>query len=612
MNLSFSRIGAPLAHLIIIAALGIMAYSNSMDAPFKWDSKSMVVENPIVWDTSQFFSPEKAGQYPQYSAVMRRYVGYLSFALNYRFHGLDVRGYHAVNLLIHILNALLVYLLVRLTLRTPALEGSALRERSGEVALLSGLLFVSHPVQTEAVTYVFQRFASLCAFFSLVSVTSYAGSRLTEKGAVRYLLYALSLVSLLLAMKTKENAFTVPVVIALYEGLFFRGRAWRRALVLVPLLLTMLVVPFSLAGAGEPSGVALVGGEPPPGGYGTVSRGEYLLTQQRVMATYIRLLLLPVNQNIDYDYPVYASLAEPGVLLSLAFILSLLGLSIFLVKRSWAPGPRLMGFGMLWFFVTLSVESSAVPIPMLINEYRLYLPLAGAVVALSAGAALLRGRLGRGAAGRVSAAVFLLVPMVLAMGTLERNRVWESEIGLWEDSVAKSPGKARGHYNLAVVYHKRGKIRKAAGHYKKALNIMPDVPEVHNNLGAAYLSLGIYERSIEHGLEAVRLKPILPGAHNNLGLAYAAKGMGDKAEEHYLEALKLSPDYAEAHNNLGALYGSMGRLEKAIEHLEAALALAPNSPEVNRNLGLAYGKKGLRKKAEGYLQRARELEAKKP
>jgi tetratricopeptide (TPR) repeat protein len=502
-----------------------------------------------------------------------------------------VRGYHAVNLLIHILNALLVYLLVRLTLRTPALEGSALRERSGEVALLSGLLFVSHPVQTEAVTYVFQRFASLCAFFSLVSVTSYAGSRLTEKGAVRYLLYTLSLVSLLLAMKTKENAFTVPVVIALYEGLFFRGSGLRRALVLAPLLLTMLVVPLSLAGLDRPLDEVIGGLGGVSRGYSGLSRMDYLFTEFRVLATYIRLLFLPVNQNVDYDYTLFTSALSMPVLLSMAFILATLLFSgcLLFLSRNKDAALRLVSFGMLWFFITLSVESGVIPIFMLINEYRLYLPSAGAFVALGAGISLAAGVLGERRIRAALALIAAVIVLALSVATYERNAAWRSRISLWEDAAEKSPLKLRPHVNLGLAYYNAGMVDEAISEYRAALGLAPEEEKVHLNLALAYQRKGLTDMAIEHYFSSLRLNPSSVQALNNLGLAYYEKGLLEEAVRHYKKALRLDPDSAVLHLNLGRAYLKKGLLQDAEVEFREALRLRPGLKEAVDNLRAISG-----------------------
>ncbi|MBI4824287.1 MAG: hypothetical protein HY805_08690 [Nitrospirae bacterium] len=312
-----------------------------------------------------------------------------------------------------------MYFLVVLTFRTPFLSLRGTGSRSNLIALFSSLLFVSHPIQTEAVTYIFQRLASLCAFFYLLSLVFYIKWRLgvkekspspviargdspeaisgiatpsarNDRGEIdkkiitALLLYLGSLLSAILAMKTKENAFTLPVVIMLYEFFFFKGSLGKRILYLIPFLLTMLIIPFSLIGIDKPVGEIISGVEPATRGYGEISRQDYLFTQFRVITTYIRLLFLPINQNIGYDYPVYHSFFEVQVFLSFLFLLSIFGFAVYLYVRSKSsPISRLIAFGVFWFFITLSVESSIIPLPMWINEYRVYLPSVGALVAVT-------------------------------------------------------------------------------------------------------------------------------------------------------------------------------------------------------------------------------------
>ncbi|MBI4824045.1 MAG: hypothetical protein HY805_07445 [Nitrospirae bacterium] len=115
-------VSKPIIHLCLIALIGILSYSNTFNSPFQWDEKSFIAKNPIVKDLSYFLEPSKAKGFEYYGAFKGRFIGYLTFALNYKLHGLDVTGYHVFNISIHILNAMLVYFLVALTFRTPYLS----------------------------------------------------------------------------------------------------------------------------------------------------------------------------------------------------------------------------------------------------------------------------------------------------------------------------------------------------------------------------------------------------------------------------------------------------------------------------------------------------------
>jgi hypothetical protein len=442
----FSALDKPVFHLAVIALLGLLAYSNTFDAPFTFDDFKNIGENPIIKDLNHFIEPSTAEGYHKYAALKSRYVGYLTFALNYRAHGLDVRGYHAVNLAIHIVNALLLYWLVLLTFRTPFMKDSRLKDYAGRIALFSALLFVAHPVQTQTVTYIVQRLASLATLFYLLSLALYIRFRLcgalNSKSAV---LYTLALIAAVLAMKTKETAFTLPVMVALYEFLFFGGSPRKRVLYVLPLLFTMLIIPLTLLGADRQLGEIIGGVGEATRLRAEVSRADYLFTQVRVIATYIRLMFVPVNQNLDYHYPVFHSLFNPQVFLSFVLLVLIFGIGVYLTysSRRRDAALRLTAFGIFWFFMALSVESSIIPIRDVIFEHRLYLPSAAFIPAFVVGTFYATEKLRVKKVFTVTAAICVAVAVSFAVAAYSRNAVWKSERSLWEDVLSKSPEKHR-------------------------------------------------------------------------------------------------------------------------------------------------------------------------
>ncbi len=703
-------------HILCLAFLIIIIYSNTLNAPFQWDESDFIVNNPIIKNLHYFTSPSDAKELPLYIALVNRYIGYLTFALNYRINGLSVTGYHIVNISIHIANSVLVYLFVLLTFRTPFFKGQGSRVRGQElkagsqslergsqslapcplplvpkfVAFFSAAIFAVHPLQTEAVTYVFQRFASLVTFFYLLSLVFYIKARLiasseTDSGQAgigsqftfhgsRFTFFLISFLSAVLAMKTKENAFTLPFVIALYEFCFFNsssllpldkgrmGGVTRRLLYLAPILLTLLIIPLTL--------MSLTGAHQlDPGTYGArqFSRWDYFYTQFRVIVTYLRLLFLPVNQNISYDYPVFKSFFNPPVLLSFVALAALFGLGVYLIKigsgqkkvtppnlpldkgrkiylfpplkirggegelrfTSHVSRPfsdsrpfRLMGFGILWFFITLSVESSIIPIPMLINEYRIYLPSVGMIICIVTGAFLvfspkvgaLEARLtksrcfgstshvSRPLVSRLLIVLLVLIAGVLAVATYQRNELWGDKISLWEDTVRKSSANALVHYNLGTHYQENNMPDKAIEQYLIAVRLNPDYAEAYNNLGNIYKDNNMPDKAIEQYLIAVRLKPDYADAHYNLGVIYQSLKMFDRAIEHYLIVTKLKPESVEARNNLGFTYQTLNMPDKAVEQYLVAVKLKPDSAVVHNNLGSIYQVLNMPDKAVGELQ----------
>jgi tetratricopeptide (TPR) repeat protein len=622
----------PIFHLLVISLLGLICYSNTFQASFQWDEDVMIVTNPIVKDFDYFLHPSKAKEQPEYGSFRRRYVSYLTFALNYYFHGLDVKGYHVFNVSIHILNALLVYSFVVLTLRTPYFNGSAIRENSGLIALFSGLLFVSHPVQTEAVTYIMQRFASLVAFFYLLSITLYVMWRLsTSRKSIA--LYLMCLLSALLAINTKENSLTLPFAIMLYEGFFFKGSKKARILPLIPLFLLLAVFPIMLADTGMPvekllfSQEELVVDE-------SVSKSHfsenyvrfkshgpvYLATQFRVIVTYMRLLLLPVNQNIDYDYPVFKSFFNPNVFLSFFFLFGIFALGVYLFRRSRIsnyslrsgkvidPGDRdswihsspvnhyslrLVAFGIFWFFLTLSVESSILPIGNMLVEYRVYLPSVGVFIIFSSLTLALVNANTNPAIRKIVICIFILIVLVLSSATFARNSVWQTRLSLWADAMSKSPNKARPHLYLGHAYMKNDLIDEAINEYEIVLALDPYEENIHLHLGNAYLKKNLTDKAIKEYKTILTHKPNDADAHFYLGGAYIKKNLTDKAIKEYKTAITINPDSAIIHYKLGSAYQDKGMLNMAIDQYKTGLELKPGSTTIHYSLGTAYQAKGM-------------------
>lgn len=623
-------------HIFLITIFGFLAYSNTFSAPFVFDDFAYIVENPVIKEFDYFLEPSKVEDAELSRIVLHtrkpRYVGFLTFWANYRLHGLNVTGYHVVNLAIHLMNSIVLYMLVLVTFRTRFLKTSALSKQARYIALFSALLFVSHPIQTQAVTYITQRFTSLATLFYLLSLLSYVSSRLSGASIRRYALYALSLVSAVLAMLTKQNAFTLPLAIALYEVMFFEGRFRRRAVRVFPFFLAMFIIPLSLMDIDRPLGEVLEDASRAPA-QPALPRWKYLVVQFRVIVTYLRLLLLPVNQNLDYDYFRYSPLFMFQAFLSFLFLSALFLSAVYLFRRfrhsaSWT---RIIAFGISWFFLTLSVESSIIPIYNLIFEHRVYLPSAWVFVAAVTGAVALIGRLKTGTLRITVVSAVVLLPFVFSVATYARNSVWKSRVSLWEDTARKSGQKARPLINLGIAYIEEGEPekaipvltrvlditpksakvwyhlgsafrgagqpRKAIQHYMTAIRLNPDHKDAHYYLALTYYSVNLLDEAIKHYRIALDLKPDDPVVHTDMGNAYAAMGLIDRAMKHYLEALRLKPDDPVVHNNLANAYGIKNQTEKAVEHYKIALRLGPDNADAHYNLGLVYLKQGFKEKA---------------
>lgn len=490
--------------LLCILLLGFIAYSNTFNVPFVLDDLDLIVENPAMDNLSVFFGSADWSAH----AIRSRWVALASLAFNRGIDGLDETGFHVVNLLIHLITGALVYFITAVTLTS---FGDASKKRYAAAPLLAALVFVLHPVQTQAVTYIVQRMASLATLFYLAALLFYAKTFLFRpapgdspriRQAVPYLG---ALLSCLLSMSTKEISFTLPLMLVLFDICFLEGTARQRLVRLSPFLVCMALMPLYFFGAG---GMPHGDGNP---NTATLPHSTYIMTQLRVLVTYLRLLILPVGQNLDYDYPLYTSLLQPQAAASFILLISLFIGGIMSVKRSFRKPfrtpvlLRISGFAIIWFFITLSVESGAVPLQDVIFEHRLYLPSVWFCITLGVAIAELRQRAGLRQSLVTLAAVAVLI--TLGSATYLRNEVWGDERTLWEDVIKKSPNKARGWAALGAYHIDLLDPETAIPLLEQALKFNPGYYPVLFNLGLAAVQTGDPLRGLNLYLLATTIAP---------------------------------------------------------------------------------------------------------
>lgn len=566
-------------HIALIMLVGSAIYSNTLNVPFILDDTSLIGYYKL--NITDILLHGGA-----------RRVADATFAINSKIHGLQVAGYHLVNLAIHLSSAAVLYFvissfLISLPITSVPNDETAFVERFMPLAV--ALLFVSHPIQTQAVTYIIQRYTSLATLFYLISILSFLKCRLAVEKNVAHgwvlFLGGVSLVAGLLAMGSKQIAVTLPFMLLFIEILFFQGRLINKRFYLACGTLLLIVLFAGVVKWHNSSWHdVLYDLNHATSEDHTASRSTYFLTQTCVVSTYLRLLCLPIGQSLMHDYPTYRTLFSVPVIASLA-------LHIFLVSTAFALSSksrkdiclhnrlqgvlkRLASLGIIWFYVTMTVESTVFPIRDVIFEHRIYLPSIGFFMTIIAFTALITLR-------RHVTAWYILAAVSLVLGgmTVARNDVWNNSLTFWQDTVRKAPHSGLAIANLGGEYLALNMPDKALPLFLQAMRMSANFQAFH--LGEALNQLNIDKSRFTTGREFIfpegaivsdrmdrmNVMKYEVATQNTSALAYEYLGDLDNAKHCYLMALSMDPAYDKAWYNLGLLSVRMGDKQQAANAL---------------------------------------------
>jgi tetratricopeptide (TPR) repeat protein len=380
-----------------------------------------------------------------------------------------------------------------------------------------------------------------------------------------------------MALGSKENAVTLPLFILLYEWFFLQDLsfAWLRKRFLLILGVGFFLVCVMMLFLGQHPLDAILNSY----GIRDFNMEQRVLTEFRVVLFYMGLLLFPhpARLNIDHDFSLSLSLLNPpSTLLSLGVLLGLFGLAIMLARRE-----RIVAFSIFWFLGNLVIESSVIGLEI-IFEHRTYLPSMLAVLAI----VILCDRVLTNRWLQVF--VVILVVSLFATWTYQRNQVWQDEITLRHDAVAKSPAKPRALAILANALERQHVYDEAAYYYNETLSLNPkNADEIHFNLGNVLVAQRKFDEAVLHFREAVLLSPNRAVMRLNLSYALALQGREKEAVQELQELLRQHPEEARAHNNLGSLLMNQGKFKEAALHYSEALKLQPNYKQARKNLEIA-------------------------
>ena len=534
------RSGTSILPFLIVPLVVFLVHAHSLGNSFHYDDGHSLLRNPHIRSLENlptfFTDPRTFSENPDYA--MYRPLVLVAHALNYAWGAYDPAGYQLLNLIIHCLASLLVYLLL-LQLQLP--PGSA---------LLGALLFGLHPAQTEPVNFISSRSESLAALFYLGSFYSYLRATPQTRSTTTWGWYSLSLVSAILALLSKATAITLPVMLLAHSFLNLHKQDKKQIVKIhCPywiLSASYLVLYRTLAAQGlERAGQVR-------------SLTEQLATQSKAFVHYLKLTFFPVDMNVHQQFSTSSSIFE-----ATPFIALLGGTSLFAIAFTKNRHKYLFIFGLSWFFIIL-LPTFIVPLHILVNDHRLYLSILGFALIISA----------LFTSVKKPWALYLLCAL-FALISFQRDEVWKNEITLWEDAVSQAPLMPEASYNLGHAYHLAGNLPQARKAYERAVELSPEYARAQSNLGAIYREDGRLPEAIRAFQMALKVEPEMVETLNNLGLVYGAQGRLDESIALFQQALRLNPDLAEIWYNLGLVYRDKGQMQEAAQALQKALQLNP-------------------------------------
>ncbi|HVN32528.1 MAG TPA: tetratricopeptide repeat protein [Thermoanaerobaculaceae bacterium] len=547
-------------------------YWSSLHAPFVFDDRSAILENPTIlrlWPLSTALSPPGGG-----SPVQGRPLVNLSLAVNYALGGTDVFGYRLFNLGVHVLAALTLLAVLRLTLADSEVSRNVAGSALG-LSFVIAVIWTVHPLLSEAVISVSQRAEAMAGLFCLLTLY------FTIRGAnadhpSRW--YGLAITACALGVASKEVMAVAPLVVLAYDAIFLSGsvrKALRRRRGLyLGLALTWLLLGYLVAIHGFARGQAA-------GFVGPFTPWQYARTQCWAILHYLRLAFFPHPLVLDYGYWIARSVGEvlPG---AVTVVTLLAGTVVALARVPW------LGFLGVWFFAILSPSSSIVPLAtQTVAEKRMYLPLVAVITAVVIGVHLGLERVRRLSVcqGEHSRTVLRWVPIGLAaiaacalgFATHVRTLDYRDAVSIWRDTTVKMPRNARAQNNLGTALLEVGRVNEALACFRVAVSLSPGYFEANGNTAVALERLGQFPEALGYMRRAVILDPMNGEAQEGLVRILVRMNRWDEALAAARAYVEKSPEAERSNYLYGSLLSRMGRAREALPYLQRARELGGRS-----------------------------------
>jgi tetratricopeptide (TPR) repeat protein len=552
---------------IILFVLTLVVYVPSLKNGWtNWDDEGYVLDNPLVKsiDLSAIFSSYVMGNYHP--------VTVLAQAIEYHFFGKDASGFHAISLLLHLLNGLLLfYFVFRLTGKSWA-------------ALICALLFVLHPLHVESVSWVSAQKDLLYTFFYFLSMVFYLRYRQSKA----MLDYGIVMILFILSLLSKAQAVTLPVIMLLVDWYQSKKITLKSIAEKLPFFILAVI-----------AGIVAIIAQKESESIQDITKYPFtdrLLFSSYALVNYLTRLIMPLNLSAYYPYPEKTGSAYPWLVYTAPLILILIA---FLIYRFRKKHPYLL-FGILFFFTNILLVLQLLPVGGAITADRYaYLSFTGLffIIAIAVTQFSETKKESLRSFRIPAVAVFSIWLIFISWHCAARTKIWFSSETLWKDVIAKNGRVPIAHNDLGSYYQKQQQLGLAKEHFDAAIRLQPDFPNALINRSDLYRNLNKIDSAIIDAGHAVRLEPDNADAHMNRGIAFSIAGKTDSAMLDFRKVIKLQPSNARAYNNRGNLFMIKEMPDSALINYDLALKYNPGFSEVYNNRGIALFKTGKNEEA---------------
>jgi len=580
--------------LLIISVITFICYYSSLNAPFIFDDIPKITENPDIRDlhnlkTKLIYPYSENRTY--YRNDPSRPIVSLSLTLNYYFGKYNTYGYHLFNVFIHILNCMVMFLLSK------KIYNYSFSKVSIVFPFLVVLYFSVHPINIDAVTYVFARSEILATLFFNLSVLFYLKSAennietftslspgiSAKSGKISF--FIISLICFPLALFSKQTAVTLPLIILIADYILLSDlnlnniikNKYYHLSFWVVLFLYLMFRYFYLGGIGDVEAKFTF----------IWDKYKYLLIQPYAITKYLKLLLIPEGFSIYHKVAPAESIPDLRVIIPLLIILGIFILTYLIYRKKNAYSKPILFF-VLWFFINLLPTSSISPTAMAMSERRIYFSgLAFFSLFVFIYFFLFRIMYGK----RLKVLFIILIGFhisTLCLITINRNKLFNDPIKIWEEVISRDINNYYAHDKLGYLYFKKNDFEKAVYHYQMVIKTNNYKAKAYHDLGVVYFSSKNCREAEQYYRKSFELDPNYAKAYHDLGALYATQKNYREAEQYYKKAIELNPKDPETYCNLGTLYYYQKKYDEALKMYRIAINLNTYNPDYFVNMGAAY------------------------